>query len=247
MSIDNINTLINNFNFYNEKVKQALEKDNEKIELSSSSLQNLIQKYNNDKRKINKLVHNLSPNKEIEIITNGNAYSLIEICLLCIEYSIKAKISTNLNLVNTSKTIIQIFNNTYFSSNLKYNEKSAIISNVSKMSNSIPVIIIDDSSMYKKCIINGINAHYISFNSIDILYDDSDFEETIEVLETYAEANYIEYHTYKIKKIYDIKLISAKETKPDTVVILTKDADKYKNLTSYSNKYINQNPFRISN
>ena len=106
--------LVNNFNYYSDKIKNALEQDNERVEVNSTSLVDALNNYKKDKENFKKLYNylNLQNTRIIKskviIVTNGNIDSLIEICLFCIENEIKAEISSSGILENTTKAIIQI-------------------------------------------------------------------------------------------------------------------------------------------
>ena len=236
--------------------------------------------------------------------------------LFCVENKIKAKISSDGILENTNEAIIQIFNNTFENSQIKYIEINKINLNnlfsseeqsiLEKQNNAkqqinlvkqvnlenqinlrnqiypkqqVNLICIDNILFYKNALKKqfqnqskeqlknqsknklknelksdlklkdqlktqlGMQIIAISLNAIDIFYDSDDFEDIVNTMELYCDSMYIDYHTYKIKNQYEIKIISNKETRPDKAVILTKNAEKYSNITYYKKIYINQKPF----
>lgn len=277
--------LVNNFNYYSDKIKKALEQDNERVEVNSTSLVNALNKYKKDKGNFKKLYNylNLQNTRVIKskviIVTNGNIDSLIEVCLFCIENEIKAKISSFGILENTTKAIIQIINNTFENSLINYanirNIKDVrvidVIENERNTENTRNIKEIKDTRKAEEskekdiivCVDNLLfykdylkkeylktdyleaknNIIAISLNAIDIFYDSEDFEDIVNALELYCDSKYIDYHTYKIKNKYSIKLVSDKEAKPNKAIILTKNNEKYANTTYYKEIYINQNPF----
>ena len=66
--------LINNFNYYSEKLEAALKKDNERVEVKSTSLVNAIEKYQKDKHKFerDKCDHDYKYNYIYDYIYNNN-------------------------------------------------------------------------------------------------------------------------------------------------------------------------------
>lgn len=277
--------LVNNFNYYSDKIKKALEQDNERVEVNSTSLINALNNYKKDKENFKKLYNylNLQNTRIIKskviIVTNGNIDSLIEICLFCIENGIKAEISSSGILENTTKAIIQIINNTFENSLINYTnirniEDGRVINvtgnkintenvrNIKEIKDTRKteefkekdlIVCVDNLLFYKDYLkkeyskTNYLEAKNniiaISLNAIDIFYDSEDFEDIVNTLELYCDSKYIDYHTYKIKNQYSIKLVSNKEVKPNKAVILTKNNEKYTNTTYYKEIYINQNPF----
>lgn len=181
------------------------------------------------------------------IITGGNPYLTLIICLYCILNNKDMTINVQNRLVNTNKQICEVFYNIFKNQNrglLKIEEKMSISKMIDICKNR-EITVIDSKEGYNKYKKYGFYPVYIPFFSIELLYNDTKYRELAESVFDYCETNMIEIAVLENVKIEEFKQKINSVFESNCVLLLQDDItkDEAKRIISGKKIYLNTNPF----
>lgn len=197
---------------------------------------------------LNKNKINLPTFESKIIITEGNPYLTIIICIYCILNNKSAIINIQGNLVNTNKQICNIFINEYDlikNRTIEVREEMSISEMIDYCQNR-EITVIDSKVSYNKYKRYGFNPKYIPFFSIDVIYNDSKYEKLVESVFNYCELNLVEISVLKNIKIEEYKIRINNMFESNSVLLLEEKItkDEAKNVLKTKKIYLNKNPFK---
>ncbi len=193
----------------------------------------------------------ITNNRPEIIITNGNPYTTILLCL----QAVYANTNIIINIQNTMQTlntiILKIFNESIKTNNRPKLTSNMTVNQLMKFKDSNKngeIIVVDDRTKFNELFDLGLRKiKYLAIMSIDLYYDSDDFQEMIETIDEYCGLNYINLNIYENDDINKILINEHKIASSKAILILTKNEKSYNDkiniLETKKQIYINYNPF----
>jgi len=179
------------------------------------------------------------------IITEGNPYLTLIICLYSILNDKNLVIDVQGNLVNINKQICEIFYNMFENRRFIEIEENMSISKIIENSKNREITVIDSKAGYNRYKKYGFSPVYIPFFSIDLIYNDIKYEKLVESVFDYCEINMIEMSVLEDIKLEEYKSKIDKTFESNSVLLLQENIteDEVKKILNKKNIYLNMNPF----
>ena len=180
------------------------------------------------------------------IITEGNPYLTLIIYLYSILNDKDFIINVQGNLVNVNKQICEIFYNMFENRRLVEIEENMSISKIIENSKNRKITVIDSKVSYNKYKKYGFYPEYISFFSIDLLYNNTKYGKLVESIFDYCETNMIEISVLENVKPEEYKLKINNIFESNSVLLLQENIteNEAKKILNNKNIYLNINPFK---
>lgn len=184
------------------------------------------------------------------ILTEGNPYLTLILCLYSIINKKDIILNIQENMINTNKQICEIFYNIFDIKDkndrlIKIKEKMSI-SEMIKNCDNREIVIIDSKKTYNKYKKYGFMPIYIPFFSIDLLYNNSKYEELVRNIYDYCDLNAVEINVLENINVKDYKLKVNSVFESNTVLVLQDDISEEEIKKHLKGKkiYLNSNPFK---
>ena len=200
-----------------------------KIKIEINDFLEIIENYKNKEIKNN--------NKNLNIYCNGNPYIVLNLILIAILNNSNLKINIDNIMLGVNKYLIKIINDILIKN--KLNIKIILFEKLEN--NEEKIIFIDRINDFN--LSKNKNKIYIPYQSIDIFYDNEEFEELFEKIYNYA-----------LNMNIDVDLFDEEEGiqnlfnygKGKIKIIFTKNKELIKKYIG-KNIIINENPFKEKN
>lgn len=230
--------IIKLFKAYEALLKFAYKNDNSIFKFDIEKCVKIIENIENSKIEF--------PNIESKIIiTEGNPYLTLIICLYSILYDKKFILDVQGNLINVNKQICEIFYNMLENRRFITIEENMSISNIIENSKNREITVIDSKVSYNKYKKYGFSPVYIPLFSIDLIYNDTKYEKLVESVFDYCEINMIEISVLEDIKLEDYEFKINKTFESNSILVLQENIteDEVKKILNKKNIYLNINPF----
>jgi len=233
--------IIETFKKNQQAIANAINEDESNFDFSIEKTEKLIRSYEGFKVSV--------LNLKLLAITNGNPYSTMLLCLQSIFNKSKITICPNNKMNALNKLIVKLIaqncsllTKPEFKNRLPAQELADYVAKYPKMT----IMVVDDIPEYISLVKLELPVRYCPIFSMDLFYDNSEFDESIATIDRYCDKHYINLNIYSNESQENILIRENKEVSSRAILVLSQNISKYDGIEqTLQNKiiYKNYNPF----